>query len=233
MAEKLSEELAKVKIEPELTDKEYMKKHYPESVKYLKKWKNKYGFDGRLNETSPCALLTNLTHHDSKSQTSETNPFKSPLHETSTSHVTPISSSVSTAPPAQRNYPYDTRNQGANHVRITFPDLDNTNTDAYLLIKVPSGNEGTQFVIQKVRGNNKQWKGKKGEKINIGKNNIGYVITTTDKVIKSEHLPSNLSAQAAELKVIIEACKLYENKEVTIYKDSQFAYGSAHIFCRQ
>lgn len=148
MAEKLTEELTKVKIEPELTDKEYMNKHHPESVRYLKKVKNKYGFDGRLNETSPCVQMTNLTHHDrSKSQMSETNLFKSPHHETSTSHITPISSSVPTAPPAQR---------------ITFPHLDNTNTEAYLLIKVPSGNGGTQFVIQKARGN-KQWKEKKGE----------------------------------------------------------------------
>lgn len=66
-----------------------------------------------------------------------------------------------------------------------------------------------------------------------GKNRAGYAITTKTKVLEAHKLPSNLSAQAAELTAIIEACKMFKNKPVTIYTDSQYAFGSVHQFCKQ
>lgn len=66
-----------------------------------------------------------------------------------------------------------------------------------------------------------------------GQNNVGYAITTQSEILKQGKLPNNCSAQAAELTALIEACKMFRGKSVTIYTDSQYAFGAAHHFCVQ
>lgn len=66
-----------------------------------------------------------------------------------------------------------------------------------------------------------------------GQNQVAYAIVTQTKVLQTRKLPSNYSAQAAELVALTEACKLFKDKDVTIYTDSQYAFGSVHQFCKQ
>ncbi len=61
-----------------------------------------------------------------------------------------------------------------------------------------------------------------------GQNNVGYAVTTEFEVVASGSLPSNYSAQAAELVALIEACKLMTGKCVTIYIDSCYSFGVTH-----
>ncbi|KAI2665523.1 hypothetical protein H4Q32_021838 [Labeo rohita] len=63
-----------------------------------------------------------------------------------------------------------------------------------------------------------------------GQNNVGYAITTEFGVVASGKLPSNYSAQAAELVALTEACKLMKDQCVTIYTDSRYAFGVTHDF---
>ncbi|XP_048009377.1 protein NYNRIN-like [Megalobrama amblycephala] len=63
-----------------------------------------------------------------------------------------------------------------------------------------------------------------------GLNKVGYAVTTEFETLTSGTLPSNFSAQAAELVALAEACKLMEGKSVTIYTDSRYAFGVAHDF---
>ncbi|KAI2668497.1 Gag-pol polyprotein [Labeo rohita] len=63
-----------------------------------------------------------------------------------------------------------------------------------------------------------------------GQNKVGYVITTEFEVVASGKLPSNYSAQAAELVALTEACKLMKGQCVTIYTDSRYAFGVTHDF---
>ncbi len=63
-----------------------------------------------------------------------------------------------------------------------------------------------------------------------GLNKIGFVVTTEFEVVKSGKLPSNYSAQAAELVALTEACNLMADKCVTIYTDSRYAFGVNHDF---
>jgi len=65
------------------------------------------------------------------------------------------------------------------------------------------------------------------------KNRVGYAVTTDSKVVKAGPLPGHLSAQAAELIALTEACKLYKGKEVTIYTDSLYAFATVHQYCQQ
>ncbi len=58
-----------------------------------------------------------------------------------------------------------------------------------------------------------------------GLNKVGFAVTTEFEVVKSGKLPSNYSAQAAELVALTEACKLMADKCVTIYTDSRYAFG--------
>ncbi len=60
-----------------------------------------------------------------------------------------------------------------------------------------------------------------------GLNKVGFAVTTEFEVVKSGKLPSNYSAQAAELVALTEACKLMADKCVTIYTD---AFGVTHDF---
>ena len=66
-----------------------------------------------------------------------------------------------------------------------------------------------------------------------GTNRVGYAVVTENKILKAERLPGNYSAQAAELVALTEACKLYKGKKVTIYTDSQYAFATLHVFCKQ
>ncbi len=58
-----------------------------------------------------------------------------------------------------------------------------------------------------------------------GLNKVGFAVTTEFEVVKSGKLPSNYSAQAAELVALTEACNLMADKCVTIYTDSRYAFG--------
>ncbi len=58
-----------------------------------------------------------------------------------------------------------------------------------------------------------------------GLNKVGFAVTTEFEVVKSGKLPSNYSAQGAELVALTEACKLMADKCVTIYTDSHYAFG--------
>lgn len=66
-----------------------------------------------------------------------------------------------------------------------------------------------------------------------GQNCVGYAITTQTTILQKGQLPRTYSAQSAELTALIEACKLYKDKDVTIYTDSQYAFGAVHLFCKQ
>ncbi|XP_061127238.1 uncharacterized protein LOC133147271 [Syngnathus typhle] len=61
----------------------------------------------------------------------------------------------------------------------------------------------------------------------------GYAIVTADVVLEAAKLPSNMSAQAAELIALTGACKLFANKSVTIWTDSQYAFATVHVFAQQ
>ncbi len=63
-----------------------------------------------------------------------------------------------------------------------------------------------------------------------GLNKVGFAVTTEFEVVKSGKLPSNYSAQAAELVALTEACNLMADKCVTIYTDSRYAFGVTHDF---
>ncbi len=63
-----------------------------------------------------------------------------------------------------------------------------------------------------------------------GLNKVGFAVTTEFEVVKSGKLPSNYSAQAAELVALTEACNLMADKCVTIYTDSRYAFGVTHRF---
>lgn len=70
------------------------------------------------------------------------------------------------------------------------------------------------------------------KKNELGKTQTGYAVVTQDTVLKAETLPSQYSAQAAELIALTEACKLMKDKVVTIYTDSQYAYATVHTFAQ-
>ncbi len=63
-----------------------------------------------------------------------------------------------------------------------------------------------------------------------GLNKVGFAVTTEFEVVKSGKLPSNYSAQAAELVALTEECNLMADKCVTIYTDSRYAFGVTHDF---
>ncbi len=63
-----------------------------------------------------------------------------------------------------------------------------------------------------------------------GLNKVGFAVTTEFEVVKSGKLPSNYSAQAAELVALTEVCNLMADKCVTIYTDSRYAFGVTHDF---
>lgn len=70
------------------------------------------------------------------------------------------------------------------------------------------------------------------KKNEFGKTQTGYAVVTQNKVLKAAALPSNYSAQAAELVALTEACKAMAGKDVTIYIDSQYAFATVHTFAQ-
>lgn len=64
-----------------------------------------------------------------------------------------------------------------------------------------------------------------------GKNQVGFSVVTAHDTLVAKPLPSHLSAQAAELTALIEACKLAKEKSATIYTDSMLtAFGVVQDF---
>ncbi|XP_033929204.1 protein NYNRIN-like [Melopsittacus undulatus] len=60
------------------------------------------------------------------------------------------------------------------------------------------------------------------------KRHAGYVITTCREVIESGPLPTNTSAQKAELIALTRALELAKGKNINIYTDSRYAFGVVH-----
>ncbi|RMC21779.1 hypothetical protein DUI87_02648 [Hirundo rustica rustica] len=52
----------------------------------------------------------------------------------------------------------------------------------------------------------------------------GYAVTTSKEIIESRPLPSNTSAQKAEIIALIRALKLAKGREINIYTDSRYAF---------
>ncbi|RMC18221.1 hypothetical protein DUI87_05102 [Hirundo rustica rustica] len=61
-----------------------------------------------------------------------------------------------------------------------------------------------------------------------GRRHAGYAVTTSKEVIESGPLPSNTSAQKAEIIALIRALELAKGKEINIYTDSRYAFGVVH-----
>ncbi|RMC19543.1 hypothetical protein DUI87_03100 [Hirundo rustica rustica] len=54
-----------------------------------------------------------------------------------------------------------------------------------------------------------------------GRRHAGYAVTTSKEVIESGPLPTNTSAQKAEIIALIQALELAQGKEINIYMDSR------------
>lgn len=63
-----------------------------------------------------------------------------------------------------------------------------------------------------------------------GRCRAGFAVCSDFDTLISRPLPSHMSAQAAELIALTEACKLAEGQTVTIYTDSRYAFGVVHDF---
>ncbi|RMB94657.1 hypothetical protein DUI87_28892 [Hirundo rustica rustica] len=61
-----------------------------------------------------------------------------------------------------------------------------------------------------------------------GRRHAGYAVTTSREVIESGPLPTNTSAQKAEIIALIRALELAKGKEINIYPDSRYAFGVVH-----
>ncbi|RMC04402.1 hypothetical protein DUI87_19224 [Hirundo rustica rustica] len=61
-----------------------------------------------------------------------------------------------------------------------------------------------------------------------GRRHAWYAVTTSREVIESGPLPTNTSAQKAEIIALIRALELAKGKEINIYTDSRYAFGVVH-----
>ncbi|XP_017594191.1 uncharacterized protein LOC120409739 [Corvus cornix cornix] len=61
-----------------------------------------------------------------------------------------------------------------------------------------------------------------------GKRPAGYAVTTSREVIESGPLPTNTSAQKAEIIALTRALALAKRKKINIYTDSRYAFGVVH-----
>ncbi|XP_014732822.1 PREDICTED: uncharacterized protein LOC106853854 [Sturnus vulgaris] len=61
-----------------------------------------------------------------------------------------------------------------------------------------------------------------------GKRHAGYAVTTSREVTESAPLPTNTSAQKAEIIALTQALELAKGKEINIYTDSRYAFGVVH-----
>nr|XP_049612462.1 uncharacterized protein LOC125989971 [Syngnathus scovelli] len=65
-------------------------------------------------------------------------------------------------------------------------------------------------------------------------NQSGYaIVKLPNQIVEAEKLPYTRSAQAAELIALTRACQLAEDKEVTVYTDSQYAFSTLFYFAKQ
>ncbi|KAJ1110281.1 hypothetical protein NDU88_007636 [Pleurodeles waltl] len=68
-------------------------------------------------------------------------------------------------------------------------------------------------------------------KLPNGDTTAAYALTTLYTIVEAARIPHN-SAQAAELIALTRACTVSKGMKVTIYTDSQYAFGVAHSFGR-
>ncbi|XP_054028506.1 uncharacterized protein LOC128898475 [Dryobates pubescens] len=61
-----------------------------------------------------------------------------------------------------------------------------------------------------------------------GERKAGYAVTTAEEVIEAEALPSNTSAQKAEIIALSRALELSQGKSANIWTDSKYAFGVVH-----
>ncbi|RMC22136.1 hypothetical protein DUI87_03009 [Hirundo rustica rustica] len=61
-----------------------------------------------------------------------------------------------------------------------------------------------------------------------GRRHAGYAVTTSKEVIESGPLPTNTSAQKAEIIALIRALELAKGKEINSYTDSRYAFRVVH-----
>ncbi|XP_039944790.2 uncharacterized protein LOC120764818 isoform X1 [Hirundo rustica] len=61
-----------------------------------------------------------------------------------------------------------------------------------------------------------------------GKRHAGYAVTTCREVIESGPLPTDTSAQKAEIIALTHALEIAKGKKVNIYTDSRYAFGVVH-----
>lgn len=66
-----------------------------------------------------------------------------------------------------------------------------------------------------------------------GQAKTGFAVVDSEKVICAGQLTCSMSAQAAEIVALTEACKAAEKQDVTIYTDSQYAFATLHFFAAQ
>ncbi|XP_028422857.1 protein NYNRIN-like [Perca flavescens] len=63
-----------------------------------------------------------------------------------------------------------------------------------------------------------------------GQGQVGFAVVSDTETMIAKSLPNHLSAQAAELIALTEACKLADGSSVTIFTDSRYAFGVVHDF---
>ncbi|KAL2294559.1 hypothetical protein Nmel_008296 [Mimus melanotis] len=63
-----------------------------------------------------------------------------------------------------------------------------------------------------------------------GKQMTGYAVATMDKVFEAKTLPSDVSSQKAELIALTGAPELSEEKKVSIWTDSIYAFSVVHAY---
>ncbi|KAK4811089.1 hypothetical protein QYF61_016375 [Mycteria americana] len=61
-----------------------------------------------------------------------------------------------------------------------------------------------------------------------GRRKAGYAVVTHTRALEAKSLPSNTSAQKAELVALTRALELSQGKRVNIYTDSKYAFGVVH-----
>ena len=62
-----------------------------------------------------------------------------------------------------------------------------------------------------------------------GERRAGAAVTTETEVIWAEALPAGTSAQRAELIALTQALRMAEGKRLNVYRDSRYAFSTAHI----
>jgi len=63
-----------------------------------------------------------------------------------------------------------------------------------------------------------------------GANEVGFAVVSPTETLVSGSLPTNYSAQAAELVALTEACKYAKGPSANIYTDSRYTFGVVHDF---